>query len=48
MLLIEAEAVNFEEIVPQINKCVDNIDIQILDINDALHDPTRYHLNRKN
>jgi hypothetical protein len=48
MLLIQEDAVEFGEIIPQINKCVDNIDYQILDINDALHDPTRYHLNRKN
>ena len=48
MLLIQEDAVEFKEIIPQIKKCADNIDFQILNINDALNDPTQYHLNKKN
>lgn len=47
VMLIEGEMVKSEEVVPQIKKCVDEIDAQIMDINQALHDPTRFHLNSK-
>jgi tetratricopeptide (TPR) repeat protein len=48
MLLIEEGMVDSNEITPQIVKCVNKIDEQIMDINEALNDPTRYHLNRNN
>jgi tetratricopeptide (TPR) repeat protein len=48
MLLIQEDAVEFKEIIPQIKKCADNIDFQILNINDALNDPTQHQLTRKN
>ncbi|MBK0381861.1 tetratricopeptide repeat protein [Pedobacter sp. SD-b] len=47
MLLVEDDMVDSNEISPQIIKCVNKIDEQIMDINEALNDPTRYHLNRK-
>ncbi|MBC7653952.1 MAG: hypothetical protein H7098_05685, partial [Oligoflexus sp.] len=48
MLLIEEGMVDSNEITPQIVKCVNKIDEQIMDINEALNNPTRYHLNRNN
>ncbi|OAQ40623.1 hypothetical protein A5893_06680 [Pedobacter psychrophilus] len=48
MLLIEDDMVDSNEITPQIVKCVNKIDEQIMDINEALNDPTRYHLNKNN
>ena len=47
VMLIEEDMVKSEDVVPQIKKCVDEIDNQIMDINQALHDPSRYHLNTK-
>lgn len=47
VMLIEGNMVKSEDVVPQIKKCVDEIDAQIMDINEALHDPTRLHLNSK-
>lgn len=47
VMLIEGDMVKSEDVVPQIKKCVDEIDAQIMDINEALHDPTRSHLNSK-
>jgi tetratricopeptide (TPR) repeat protein len=47
VMLIEGDMVKSEDVVPQIKKCVDEIDNQIMDINEALHDPTRSHLHTK-
>ena len=47
VMLIEGEMVKSEDVVPQIKKCVDEIDAQIMDINEALHNPTRSNLNSK-
>lgn len=47
VMLIEGGMVKSEDVVPQIKKCVEEIDSQIMDINEALHDPSRSHLNTK-
>lgn len=41
MMLVEENMVQSNEIAPQIKKCVDDIDTKIMDINDALNDPTK-------
>ena len=46
-MLIEGSLVESKDVVPQIKKCVDEIDAQIMDINQALHDPSRFHLHSK-
>ena len=47
VMLIEGSLVESKDVVPQIKKCVDEIDAQIMDINQALHDPSRFHLHSK-
>ena len=47
VMLIEGSMVESKDVVPQIKKCVDEIDTQIMDINQALHDPSRFHLHSK-
>ena len=47
VMLIEGSMVESKDVVPQIKKCVDEIDAQIMDINQALHDPSRFHLHSK-
>ena len=46
-MLISGNMVETKEVIPQIKKCVDEIDEQIMDINHALHDPSRSNLNTK-
>lgn len=45
MMLVEDKLVDSNEISPQIKKCVDDIDNKIMNINEALHDPTLKGLN---
>ncbi|TKB95543.1 tetratricopeptide repeat protein [Pedobacter cryophilus] len=47
VMLILGNMVESKDVIPQIKKCVDEIDDQIMDINQALHDPTRLHLHSK-
>lgn len=47
VMLIIGNMVESKDVIPQIKKCVDEIDDQIMDINQALHDSTRLHLNSK-
>lgn len=47
LMLISGNMVESKEVIPQIKKCVDEIDEQIMDINQALHDPSRSNLNTK-
>lgn len=47
LMLISEKMVETKDVIPQIKKCVDEIDEQIMDINQALHDPTRSNLNKK-
>ena len=47
LMLISGNMVETKEVIPQIKKCVDEIDEQIMDINHALHDPSRSNLNTK-
>ncbi|MEO5909535.1 MAG: tetratricopeptide repeat protein [Pelobium sp.] len=47
VMLVNDELVESKDIIPQIKKCVEDIDDQIMDINHALHDHTRSHLNKK-
>ncbi len=41
MMLVEDKLVESAEVAPQIKKCVDDIDEQIMGINEALHDSSR-------
>lgn len=47
VMLVNDELVESKDIIPQIKKCVEDIDDQIMDINQALHDNTRSHLHKK-
>ena len=47
VMLILGNMVESKDVIPQIKKCVDEIDDQIMDINQALHDPSRLHLHSK-
>jgi hypothetical protein len=47
VMLISGNMVESEDVIPQLKKCVDEIDEQIMDINQALHDPSRSNLNTK-
>lgn len=44
VLLTEDNLIEEIELMPSIKKCVNEIDHQIMTINDALHDPTKYSL----
>lgn len=48
IMLAEEELINEKDYIKQMKKCVDDIDDQIMDINIALHDPSRKGLNKKN
>lgn len=47
VMLVQQNIVESNEVIPQMKKCVDDIDEQIMDINQVLHDPTRLHLHKK-
>lgn len=44
VLLTEDNLIDEVELMPSIKKCVNEIDHQIMTINDALHDPSKYSL----
>ncbi len=45
VMLVHDKLVESKDIIPQMKQCVEDIDEQIMDINQALHDPSRSHLN---
>lgn len=47
VMLVQQDMVDSKDVIPQMKKCVDDIDEQIMDINQALHDPSRSNLNVK-
>nr|MBC7612977.1 tetratricopeptide repeat protein [Pseudopedobacter sp.] len=47
VMLVQDNLVESKEVITQMKKCVDDIDEQIMDINQALHDPARSNLSQK-